>query len=174
MKKRISLIIIVVIGFIITRFLDAPTEPEPPTPEIRGELYTVTKIIDGDTITVQKDDTEEKVRLLGIDTPEVDESRGSVECFGKEASEKTSSLLSGQSVFLETDPTQTERDTYDRLVAYVYTADGTLINKILVEGGYATEFTYDIPYTYQADFKAAEKTARTEQRGLWSISTCPK
>jgi micrococcal nuclease len=172
MKKGLVFAIILLIGIIISRFTHAPTTP-PPGPALVSQLYPVTHIIDGDTITITKDGAEEKVRLLGIDSPEVDTSRGPVECFGQEASEKTASLLTGQSVSLEIDPTQAQRDKYGRLLAYVYTADGTLINKILVEGGYAKEYTYDTPYTYKADFKAAEKTAQAGGRGLWSTSTCP-
>lgn len=173
MKKRLIFAIILIAGFIISRFTHAPTAAPSPTSEEAAGLYEVTQIIDGDTITVTRDGAEEKVRLLGIDTPEVDETRGPVECFGKEASAKTTSLLTGESVSLETDPTQAERDKYGRLLAYVYTADGALVNKILVEGGYAREYTYDKPYTYQADFKAAEKTARAKESGLWSGDTCP-
>ncbi len=173
MKRRLGLIVIIVIGFVITRLVNTPTEPEPSNPEIAGELYLVTNVIDGDTITVNKNGSKETVRLLGIDTPEVDISRGPVECFGKEASEKTASLLAGQSVSLETDPTQAQRDTYNRLLAYVYTADGALVNKLLIESGFAREYTYDKPYTYRADFQAAEKSARTEERGIWSKDHCP-
>lgn len=173
MKRRLGLIFIIIIGFIFTRLVNTPTVPEPSNLEVTGELYVVTQIIDGDTITVNKNGNEERVRLLGIDTPEVDVSRGPIECFGKEASDKTASLLTGQSVSLETDPTQAQRDTYGRLLAYVYTADGVLINKLLVEGGFAREYTYNIPYTYQADFKAAEKSARVAERGIWSRDNCP-
>lgn len=174
MKKRLILVIIIIAGFIISRFTQAPTVAPSPAAEEAGGQYEVTQIIDGDTIIVTRDGTEEKVRFLGIDTPEVDETRGPVECFGKEASIKTTSLLAGESVSLETDPTQAQRDKYGRLLAYVYTADGALVNKILVEGGYAREYTYDKPYTYQADFQAAEKTARAKESGLWSSSNCPK
>jgi len=173
MKKRFILIAILVAGLIISRLTQAPTTPQAAPDAALGPLFSVTSIVDGDTIIVSKNGKEEKVRLLGIDTPEVDETRGPVECFGKEASEKTASLLTGQSVYLETDPTQAERDKYDRLLAYVYTQDGALVNKILVEGGYAREFTYDKPYTYQADFQVAEKSARDDKRGLWSKDNCP-
>jgi micrococcal nuclease len=173
MKKLTLLFVIIIVGLIATRFVDIPKEPVPTKTEAIGELYAVTHIIDGDTIIVDKDGKEEKVRLLGIDTPEVDETRGPVECFGKEASAKTDSLLAGQSVYLETDPSQAERDKYNRLLAYVYTQDGALVNKILVEGGYAREYTYDKPYTYQADFQVAEKSARDDKRGLWSKGNCP-
>jgi micrococcal nuclease len=174
MKKRIVLVLIILIGAVVTHFVQAPVAPESKPEESIGELYPVTHIIDGDTIIVRMGGVDEKVRLLGIDTPEVDESRGPVECYGKEASEKTTSLLEGQSVYLETDPTQAKRDSYDRLLAYVYTSDSTLINKILVEGGYAREYTYDEPYLFQADFKAAEKSARTKEQGLWSGINCPE
>ncbi|MEY2665776.1 MAG: hypothetical protein RLZZ480_881 [Candidatus Parcubacteria bacterium] len=172
MKKRFFLALIVVLGLAASSFIHAPTSPEIPTPETIP-LFAVVRIIDGDTIVVDKNGSEETVRLLGIDTPEVDPDRGGPECYGKEASEKTTNLLLGQSISLETDPTQDERDRYNRMLAYVSLSDGTLINKLLVEGGFAKEYTYDKPYTYQADFKAAEANAKKATRGLWSKETCP-
>ncbi len=174
MKKRFFLVIVLLAGFFASQYVDTPTKTPSTPQQPTTELYPVVHIVDGDTIIVSKNGVEEKVRLLGIDTPEVDISRGPAECFGKEATEKTTSLLSGQSVSLESDPTQAERDTYNRLLAYVSLTDGTLINKILVEGGYAKEYTFDEAYTYQADFEAAEKSAQTQKRGLWSTDNCPK
>lgn len=136
-------------------------------------LYTVTRIVDGDTIVVHIDGKDESLRLIGIDTPEINDSRTGVQCFGKEASEYTKSILTGKKVRIEKDASQGERDKYKRLLAYVFREDGLFINRDLVEEGYAHEYTYDTPYKYQKQFKAAEVRAREEERGLWAPDACP-
>ena len=74
---------------------------------------------------------------------------------------------------LEIDTTQGERDRYDRILAYVRREDGLFVNQQLVAEGYAHEYTYQgNPYTYQADFRAAEQAAREQQKGLWSPNSC--
>ena len=138
----------------------------------RGKLYTVVKVVDGDTITVSIDGSSETVRLIGIDTPETVDPRKTVQCFGKEASDTTKILLTGRVVTLEKDGTQGERDKYGRLLAYVYRDDGLFINKYLVEQGFAHEYTYNLPYKYQLEFKDAEHAAQMQQRGLWAPGAC--
>ncbi len=134
--------------------------------------YKVTKVIDGDTIDVDINGKAERLRLIGIDTPETVDPRKTVECFGKEASNKAKSLLENTEVELKQDPTQSERDTYGRLLAYVFLKDGTHFNKLMIEEGYAHEYTYKIPYNYQEEFKRAQSYARANNKGLWSPSTC--
>lgn len=130
-------------------------------------LYRVTKIDDGDTIVVQSDTSSETVRLIGLDTPEVKDPRKPVQCYAAEASAKTKTLLTGQSVRLEADPIGDNRDKYHRLLRYVYLPDGTLINETLIQQGYA--FAYVIfPFTKLDQFKADELSAQKNQLGLWS------
>lgn len=166
---------------------DAP-EPSPevtPPPSIAIETHTptatptptakankVTEVVDGDTIKVDRDGKIETVRLIGIDTPETKDPRKPVQCFGAEATQKTKDLLLHKSVVLEFDQTQGERDKYDRLLRYIFLLDGTNVNKTLISEGYAFEYTYNTPYKYQAEFKAAQKDAETNHRGLWSPQTC--
>lgn len=137
-----------------------------------SNLYLVTSVIDGDTIQVIIDDKKETLRLIGIDTPETVDPRKPVQCFGREASAKAKSLLSGKSVRLEADPTQGERDKYQRLLRYVFLEDGTGFNKLMISEGYAHEYTYDKPYKYQAEFKQAQKEAEINKRGLWADNAC--
>ena len=134
--------------------------------------YLVTKVVDGDTITVSINGKSETLRLIGIDTPETVDPRKPVQCFGKEASNKAKELLSGRKVRIEKDPTQGERDKYDRLLAYVYRDDGLFYNKHMIEQGYAHEYTYRLPYKYQTEFKLAQKSAQDNLSGLWSPNTC--
>lgn len=107
-----------------------------------------------------------------MDTPETVEPRKPVQCFGKEASNKAKELLVGTKVRLEKDSTQGELDKYGRTLAYIYREDGLFYNKYMIEQGYAHEYTYNTPYKYQAEFKAAQKSAQENLRGLWSPTTC--
>lgn len=140
-----------------------PTEAEGP--------YPVVSVVDGDTIKVNRDGQTVTVRIIGMDTPETKDPRKPVQCFGREASAKAHELLDGRTVWLEPDPTQDTRDKYGRVLAYVWT-DQTLYELTMISQGFAHEYTYRLPYHYQAEFKAAEREAREGQRGFWSPSTC--
>jgi micrococcal nuclease len=155
--------------------LASTSTPAPATPASKSQptgLYSVTKVVDGDTITVDLDGKATTLRLIGINTPETVDPRKPVECFGKEASDKAKTLFSGKQVRLEADPTQGELDKYQRLLRYVFLPDGTNFNKLMIEQGYAYEYTYNIPYKYQVEFKQAEQEARAAKRGLWADNAC--
>lgn len=136
------------------------------------EYYPVSSVVDGDTVKVNINGTIETLRLIGMDTPETVDPRKPVQCFGKEASNKAKELLIGKKVRIEKDPTQGEFDKYNRRLAYIYREDGLFFNKYMVEQGYAHEYTYNIPYKYQTEFKEAQKSAQENLRGLWSPDTC--
>ena len=141
--------------------------------EVKGEsLVAVERVVDGDTIVVNLNGKSETVRLIGIDTPEIAHGNTKAECFGQEAKRKSGEILSGQLVRLEEDESQSNRDKYNRLLRYVFLADGTLVNQLLIEEGFAFEYTYDIPYKYQEEFKDAQVVAREEEIGLWSRDAC--
>lgn len=129
----------------------------------RGEgLLPVVRVVDGDTIVVKLNGEDEKVRLIGINTPESvhpDKSKNTQE--GKKASDYTKELLEGQSVSLEFD-TQ-ERDKYGRLLAYVYLEDGTFFNEKLILDGYAELATYPPNVKYVDVFEAAQKKVNQER-----------
>lgn len=132
-----------------------------------SNLYKVSRVIDGDTIEIVDGDITEKVRLLGIDTPETSHPTKGVECFGKEATEYLSLLIEDQSVYLVADSTQSNVDRYDRLVRYVVLEDGTFVNYEMIAGGFAFEYTYNLPYLYTDDFQLAEQIASENEIGLW-------
>jgi len=136
------------------------------------DLFLVSTVVDGDTIKVNINGTVETLRLIGIDTPETVDPRKPVHCFGREASNKAKELLTGKSVRLEADPTQGERDSYNRLLRYVFFSDGESFNKLMISQGYAHEYTHNLPYKYQAEFNEAEKYARENKLGLWADDTC--
>lgn len=141
-----------------------PTSAEGPFP--------VTSVTDGDTIRVNIDGTSTRVRLIGIDTPEVTDPRKPVQCFGREASRRAHELMDGSQVWLEYDPSQGRHDRYGRTLAYVWQTEAELVNEKMVNEGFAHEYTYETPYKYRDTFLAAEQAARTAERGLWNPATC--
>jgi endonuclease YncB( thermonuclease family) len=136
-------------------------------------LYPVTKVVDGDTLKIRMDGKEETVRLLGADTPEFDTAKSQTQCYAQKAFEETKSLVQGLPVSLEVDPTQGERDTYGRLLAYVHLQDGVNVSEYLIRNGFAREYTFmNNPHRYQTQFREREKQAQEEKRGLWSEGGC--
>lgn len=136
------------------------------------ESYAVIRVVDGDTIVIDRDGVHETVRLIGVDTPETVHPSKPVQCFGREASDRTKSWLSGARVELEFDPSQGMADKYGRTLAYVRRADGLFVNQALIEQGYAHEYTYRLPYRYRSEFKQAEQAARDSRAGLWAPDAC--
>jgi micrococcal nuclease len=147
--------------------------PAPQPDDQNTPLYQVTKVIDGDTLEIDYQGHLEKVRLIGVNTPETVDPRRAVQCFGQAASDFSKAVLTNQLIRLEFDSSQDERDKYGRLLAYVYLSDGRLFNLELIAQGYAYEYTYKKPYLHQADFKAAQAEAQAKQLGLWSPANCP-
>lgn len=148
------------------------TQNNNPATQTQPDLVKVVSVTDGDTIKVSIGGVTQTIRMIGMDTPETVDPRKPVQCFGKEASNKTKEMLSGKMIRLESDSTQGDLDKYQRLLRYVFLEDGTNFGKYMIEQGYAHEYTYDLPYKYQAEYKAAQKDAQANQRGLWSPNTC--
>jgi micrococcal nuclease len=148
--------------------IEKPTEVATVTTALNGSVsYEVSKVIDGDTIDVSIGGVTERVRMIGVNTPETVDPRKPVECFGVEASKQAKSLMTGKRVVLEADATQGERDTYGRLLRYVFLEDGTNVNLLMIKSGFAYEYTYNLPYKYQKEFKEAQSEASTGKIGLW-------
>jgi micrococcal nuclease len=124
----------------------------------------VVEVIDGDTIRVDLQGVETPVRLIGIDTPEIDGPFTDEECFGAEASRFTSAALDGRSVELEYDVERTDR--YDRVLAYVW-LDGVLFNQRILRRGYAVLSTFPPNVRYVDRLTAAQRAARDDGAGLW-------
>jgi micrococcal nuclease len=169
MKK---LIITPIATFAIALGVAAPAQAYPSMPQGVQGPFTVTKVVDGDTIWVDHNGTREKIRMIGMDTPETVDPRKPVQCFGLEASAQAKTILGGQSVYLETDPSQDSVDKYGRTLAYVWTTSGRLFDLDMIADGYSHEYTYYVPYRYQQEFKAAQSDARSQERGLWAPNAC--
>lgn len=125
------------------------------------EVTKVKQVIDGDTLLLANG---EKVRLIGVDTPETKHPKKSVERFGKEAYLFTKSMVEGKEVRLEYD--WQRKDRYGRLLAYVYLIDGAFLNAEIIKQGYGFAYT-KYPFKYLDGFKRYEKGAREQRRGLW-------
>lgn len=131
------------------------------------------RVIDGDTIIARVNGTDERIRLIGVDTPETKDPRKPVQCFGKEASDFTSGMLPpGTAIRLERDVE--ERDRYDRLLAYVHRLDDDVfINRELIVQGYAQPLTIPPNVTFADEFAALAAEARDAGRGLWGACAGP-
>lgn len=117
----------------------------------------VTRVIDGDTIEIELDGEVERVRYIGIDTPEMNDGRGTVRELAEEAKAANARLVNGRTVRLELDVE--ERDRYDRLLAYVWVGD-TMVNEALVLSGHAAPYTFPPNVRYVERFIAAARTVR--------------
>jgi len=131
-------------------------------PAPSGEWRTVVRVVDGDTLLL---DGNERVRLIGVDTPESVDPRRPVETFGKEAAAFTRQLAQGRRARLEYDREHTDR--YGRTLAYVYLEDGTFLNAEIIRQGYGHAYTR-FPFRYAEEFRAYEREARENHRGLWA------
>ena len=126
----------------------------------------VVRVIDGDTIQICcVFGDREKVRYIGVDTPETHHPMKGIEPFGKEAAEANRKLVDGKTVRLEFDVQQL--DKFGRTLAYVYLEDGTCVNACLVEHGYAQVMTVRPNVKHQELFLKLQREAREERRGLW-------
>lgn len=130
-------------------------------------LYSVLEFSDGDTIIVDMNGTPERVRFIGVDTPEKNHPQKPVQCFAHAASEFTHNLIGANPVRLETDATNSNRDRYNRLLRYVYLPDGRLVNGEIIRAGYGFAYTA-FPFEKSAEFQAYEAEAETANRGLWA------
>lgn len=126
----------------------------------------MTRVIDGDTIDVIMEDRAERVRYIGVDTPDFNHDTGVVDCFANEALELNQTLVDGQSVILRRDIGG--RDKYGRLLRYVYVGD-TFVNQSLVRSGAGRAVYIEPDTTFYSELKDAESVAKEDHLGLWSV-----
>lgn len=131
------------------------------------ESGEVVAVIDGDTFDVQLPDGRARVRIIGIDTPEIAHRAGEGdECYAESARVFLDALLYRRTVTLQADPTQADTDKYGRLLRHV-DLDGVNVALAALKAGTGEEYTYDVPYTGQSDYEAAMELARETGEGLW-------
>jgi len=179
MRKTSLVAIMFSIGILIGYFLQTPCKVCAPCPKTspltatsEAQLVRVTRVIDGDTIELENG---QKVRYIGIDTPELNNSRQSKDCFAQQAKEKNQELVEGKLIELKKDVSET--DKYGRLLRYVFLSAGSatnealFINAYLVQEGYAYATTFPPDVAYSELFLQLQKTAREEMKGMWKA--CP-
>lgn len=142
-------LLLVVCGFLLS------------SPPATAYEATVARVIDGDTILLSNG---EKVRYIGINTPEIHHPKRGKEPYGEEAREANRCLVAGKTVRLRFDVRK--RDRYGRLLAYVYVG-GQMVNRALVRDGYAQVATYPPNVRHQDEFLRLQREAREQRRGLW-------
>ena len=134
-----------------------PTKEE----KLLASLFLVTRVIDGDTIEING---SQKVRYIGINTPEISFTDGEADCYGEEARRANEELVGGKKVWLEKDVSET--DKYGRLLRYVWSGE-LMINEYLVSQGFANIATYPPDVKHQDRLLKAQKEAVLNKRGLW-------
>lgn len=138
--------------------------------------------VDGDTIWVDIDGKEEKIRFVGVNTPELAKDGNPAEFMAEEAKNFTSNALRNKEIYLEKDVT--DRDKYDRMLRYIWLEKPTLnptkedieeknLNGILVKNGYAYSNYYKPDTKYQKYLDKIEKSAQDKGLGIWSDPTNP-
>jgi len=126
-----------------------------------AEIYKVKRVIDGDTLLLING---ERVRLIGVDTPETKHPQKPVQYFGREAYLFTKQMIDGKEARFEFE--RQKRDRYGRLVAYAYLLDGTFLNAEIIKQGYGFAYT-KFPFKYMEEFRRYEREAREKRKGLW-------
>ena len=128
---------------------------------------TVTRVIDGDTLEVRlANGTVERVRLIGIDTPELGA------CFGAAAKRRATRIAAGRDVVVRGDATQAVRDRYGRLLGYVGVGSIDLGRRLVLDG-FGKVYVYERAFQRLARYRDAERAARRLERGLWSACSMP-
>lgn len=129
-------------------------------------LYRVETVVDGDTVEIDMYGVTERIRFIGLDTPEKNHPQKPVQCYSQAATEHLEQLIGSQPVRLESDPLNQNRDRYNRLLRYVFLPDGTLLNAQQIQDGYGFAYTA-FPFTKLDEFIALERRARANNAGLW-------
>jgi endonuclease YncB( thermonuclease family) len=143
---------------------DLPQGVEPCREPALGRVISVT---DGDTITVQTDRGYETVRLIGIDTPEVDHSGPDDECYGEEAKAFLSAMVKGEHVWLTFDAEC--EDHFERTLAYVHTSveENGFIQRLLLRDGWASAYAVNPNVSFRTLFESDQSEAQAAGNGLW-------
>jgi micrococcal nuclease len=122
----------------------------------------VTRIVDGDTLIARVGRTSERVRLIGIDAPEVGA------CYSAKATARARELSLNRRVRLIGDRTQARRDRYSRLLAYVQLPNGRDLGRELIGGGFARVYVFNTPFARLSAYRVGESAARGNAAGLWT------
>jgi len=164
LRRKTAPLIVLLLAAVVWLARDVPRSVFQPAPEPApgSDWRTVVRVVDGDTLIL---DGSERIRLIGVDTPESVDPRRPVQYFGKEATAFTRQMVEGRRVRLDYD--EDRRDRYGRTLAYVFLEDGTFLNAEIIRQGYGHAYTR-FPFRYMEEFRAYEHEARENHRGLWA------
>ncbi|MDN8547969.1 thermonuclease family protein [Microbacterium sp. NM3R9] len=143
-----------------------PPDPDETRSVVMVSSAAVTSVIDGDTLVVRTVDGPERLRIIGVDTPEIGRDGAADECYAQEARAFVDEALSGRIVQIYPDSTQDDVDRYGRLLRHVQ-IDGNQVAEMVIAAGAGVEYTYDAAYAGQEAHLAAQDDAREHRRGLW-------
>lgn len=165
-RRRAALAVLLAV---VIAALTSCTPPASPTQTVVSatEEAEVIAVVDGDTIDVSTSAGTARVRLIGIDMPEIGRDGEPGECYATEARGFLDDLLYGRTVRLQSDSTQADADKYGRLLRHVV-IDGKSAAVLALEAGAGYEYTYDVPYIGQLEHRDAENAAAAAGAGLWS------
>lgn len=169
-KKKLFRLGIALIVAIVSLWLSKQQVPSEVLGSLAPGYFRVTEFADGDTISIDMNGQTERIRMIGVDTPETHDPRRAVQCFGQAASDFTKQLVGKDPVRLESDPLSTNRDRYNRLLRYVYLPDGRLIQEEIIRQGYGFAYV-SFPFGKSDHFRLLQEEARTDNRGLWGQCT---
>jgi micrococcal nuclease len=153
-----------ILALMLTGTILAGCSPATVSSSSGREKAKVVKIVDGDTFEVEIGGKKEKIRLIGVDTPETKKPNTPIMYYGKEASDYTKKRLDQKTIELEWDVDK--YDQYKRMLAYVWIGD-ELFNRTLVQEGYARIATFPPNVKYVELFKKDQEDARKKEKGLW-------
>jgi micrococcal nuclease len=161
-RRKTLPLVVALLAVLVWLGRDLPRSIFKPQPAPETGSRVVVRVVDGDTLIL---DGNERVRLIGVDTPESVDPRRPVQYFGKEAAAFTRRMAEGRRVRLDYD--WERQDRYGRTLAYVYLEDGTFLNAEIIRQGYGHAYTR-FPFRYADQFRAYEGAARESRRGLWA------
>ena len=175
-KFVLTISILVIIGVFVYFFVYPKIQDKNKITDSDKEYLIVSRVVDGDTFKMSNG---EKVRLLGIDSPEKYESqkldrdaedkgmdKKTIKRLGELSSEYVKNLVEGKHVYLVKEPNYQDRDKYGRLLRYVYLEDGTFVNGKIVQDGYAQVYE-NFPVSKLEELRKYQQEARENKRGLW-------
>jgi micrococcal nuclease len=168
--------LIILLGAVIYIYLNQNTTSDLKQSDSKKEIIVVKRVVDGDTFELSDG---QRVRLLGIDTPEKYESKKldkdveatgqdkkTIKKLGKLASEYVKNFVEGKKVILEKEPNYEDKDRYGRLLRWIYLEDGTFVNGKIIRDGYAQVYE-KFPVSKLDELRKYQKEARENNRGLW-------
>lgn len=164
--KLPSILMLIGIIFILSIVSSKLNHSSTKTSQVEPGYYQVSRFVDGDTISVNMNGKTEKVRLIGVDTPETHKPNTPVQCYGPAAAAYTKNIIGKEKVRLEADPLSSNRDKYNRLLRYVYLPNGTNLNAKLIATGNGFYYPY-FPFEKSQEFSKLQNEARASNKGLW-------